>query len=122
MQRLLAVTFLVVACVFDHAALAQQQFDGRWSIEATPAKGACRRTQHYTVVVEKGVARNAVHRRTEDRVTGRLEPDGRIRVGVQRNGTRTDIAGKLAGHSGSGTWTITGRIACSGRWIASKWG
>ncbi|MBQ0822901.1 hypothetical protein KBI52_22185 [Microvirga sp. HBU67558] len=123
MQRLLIIPVLTVtAGLLDSAALAQQQFDGRWSVHAIPEKGACRRAHYYTVVVEDGVARNAASRRTSDKVTGGLEASGRVRGSVQRQGTRTDITGTLTERSGSGHWTIAGRIACSGRWTASKWG
>jgi hypothetical protein len=102
--------------------MAQQQFDGRWSVRAIPDKGACRRAHDYTVVVENGVPRNAVSRRTTDRVTGGLQSDGRVRVSLQRRGAQVDVTGTLAGQSGSGHWTIGGRMTCSGRWTASKWG
>jgi len=123
MHRLLAISLLTVASsLASHAALAQQQFDGRWSVHAIPEKGACRRAHHYTVVVENGVPRNAVSRRTTDRVTGGLEPGGRVRVSIQRPDASVAVTGKLAGRSGSGRWTVAGATVCSGRWTASKWG
>ena len=123
MNRLLISLFLAVPLIpIGTTGMAQQQFDGRWSVRAIPAKGACRRAHDYTVVVENGVPRNAVSRRTTDRATGGLEPDGRVRVSVQRRQAQVAITGKLAGRSGSGTWTIAGSMACSGRWTASKWG
>lgn len=121
MHRLMAAFVLTATlALVNHSAQAQQQFDGRWSIEAVPAKGACRRTHYYKVVIENGVPRNAVSRRTKDRVTGGLEPDGRVQASVQRNKAKIDITGKLTGRSGSGAWTMAGSIACSGLWTASK--
>ncbi len=123
MHRLLAVFLLTVtSALIGHAALAQQQLDGRWSVEAIPESGGCRRPQHYTVVVKNGIARNAVSGRTTDRVTGGLEPDGRVRARIQRHRAQVEVTGKLEGRSGSGTWTIAGSMTCSGRWTASKWG
>jgi hypothetical protein len=123
MNRLLVSLFLAVPLIpVSTAGMAQQQFDGRWSVRAIPEKGACRRAHDYTVVVENGVPRNAVSRRMADRATGGLEPDGRVRVSVQRRQAQVAITGKLAGRSGSGTWSIAGSMACSGRWTASKWG
>jgi hypothetical protein len=66
------------------------------------------------------VARNASER-TRTNVTGGLEPSGRVRASLQRRGTQVEVTGNLAGASGSGTWTLAGRIDCSGRWNASKW-
>ena len=123
MNRLLVSLFLAAPLIsIGTSGIAQQQFDGRWSVRAIPEKGACRRTHDYTVVVENGVPRNAVSRRTTDRATGGLEPDGHVRVSLQRDRAQVAITGKLAGRSGSGTWTLAGSIACSGRWTASKWG
>jgi hypothetical protein len=123
MYRLLIVSLMTFTSVLaSHAAFAQQAFDGRWSIKAIPERGACRRAQYYTVVVENGVPRNAVSRRTTDRVSGRLEPNGRVQISVQRDRAQVAITGKLVQLLGSGTWAIAGSIACSGRWTASKWG
>ena len=123
MNRLLVSLFLAAPLIpVGTTGMAQQQFDGRWSVRAIPEKGACRRAHDYTVVVENGVPRNAVSRRTTDRATGGLEPDGHVRVSLQRRRAQVAITGKLAGRSGSGTWTLAGSMACSGRWTASKWG
>jgi hypothetical protein len=123
MHRILAVSLLTAALFLTgHAALAQQQFNGRWSVKVVPERGACRRAHFYTIVVENGVPRNAVSRRTTDKVTGGLEPDGRVRASIQRHKAQVEITGKLAGRSGSGVWTVAGSMACSGRWTASKWG
>jgi hypothetical protein len=123
MNRLLVSLFLAAPLIpISTTGLAQQQFDGRWSVRAIPEVGACRRAHDYTVVVENGVPRNAASRRTSDNVTGGLEPSGRVQVGLQRRQAQVAIRGKLAARSGSGTWTIAGSIACSGRWTASKWG
>ena len=123
MNRLLFSLFLTAPLIpVSTTGMAQQQFDGRWSVRAIPEKGACRRAHDYTVVVENGVPRNAVSQRTTDRVTGGLEPDGHVRVSLQRRQAQVAITGKLAGRSGSGTWTLAGSMACSGRWTASKWG
>ena len=123
MNRLLVSLFLAAPMIpVSTPGMAQQQFDGRWSVRAVPAKGACRRAHDYTVVVENGIPRNVVSRRTPDSATGGLEPDGRVRVSLQRHRAQVAITGKLTGRSGSGTWTIAGSMACSGRWTASKWG
>ena len=123
MNRLLVSLFLAAPLIpVSTTGMAQPQFDGRWSVRAIPEKGACRRAHDYTVVVENGVPRNAVR---GARRTGRLagwSRDGRVRVSLQRRGAQVAITGKLAGRSGSGTWTLAGSMACSGRWTASKWG
>jgi hypothetical protein len=122
MHRLLIMCVLTVtSALIGNAALAQQQFDGRWSVHAIPETGSCRRAHYYTVVVENGVARST-SRQAGGQISGGLEPGGRVRVSVQRPRGRADITGELKGRSGSGAWIITGRVSCSGRWTASKWG
>lgn len=123
MHRCLNISILAVAlALISNAALAQQQYDGRWSVRAIPENGACRQAHSYTVAVENGVPRNVASRRKTDKVTGGLESDGRVRASVQRSQVQVEITGRLEGRSGVGTWTIAGSIACSGRWTASKWG
>jgi hypothetical protein len=89
---------------FSTTGMAQQQFDGRWTVTTIPEKGGCRRKHHYAVAVENGVARNAFGR-TRANVTGGLEPSGRVRVSLQRRGAQVDVTGNLAGQSGSGRRT-----------------
>jgi hypothetical protein len=100
------------------SALAQQHLDGHWNIEAVPERGTCKRAHHYRAVIENGAIRNSDSRRFK--ITGGLEPDGRIRGSVQGSRTRVDVTGRLSGRSGSGTWTSAGRVNCSGRWNAEK--
>ena len=121
MNRLLLSLFLAAPLIpVSTTGMAQSQFDGRWTVTTIPEKGACRRKHHYAVVVENGVARNASGR-TRANVTGGLEPSGRVQVSLQRRGAQVDVTGNLAGQSGSGHWTVAGRIDCSGRWTAAKW-
>ncbi|WP_048708375.1 hypothetical protein [Microvirga massiliensis] len=119
MQRLSTNLVLIVAlALLDGPALAQQQFDGHWSIEAIPERGTCRRPHHYRAVIENGTVRNGGSGKFN--TAGGLEPDGRIRGSVQGSKTRVDVTGRLSSRSGSGTWTSAGRLNCSGRWNAEK--
>jgi hypothetical protein len=119
MQRLLTNLLLVVTlALLNDTALAQQQFDGHWSVEATPERGTCSRAHRYRVVIESGTIRNGGSRRFK--IAGGLAPDGRIRGSVQGSKTRVDVTGSLSGRSGSGTWTSAERVNCSGRWNAEK--
>jgi hypothetical protein len=119
MKRLLASLLLVMTLApINNTALAQQRFDGHWSVEAVPEKGPCRRTHHYAVVIENGAVRNAGREKVS--VAGGLEASGNIRGTIQRNKTRVNVTGNLSERSGSGDWSITGRASCSGRWRAEK--
>ncbi len=119
MHRLLAGIELMGTLVSGASpAWAQEQFDGRWNIEAVPRNGACMRTYRYAVIVENGAIRGNLPKR--DMITGRLDPSGRLEGSVRRNKTRVDISGSLSGRSGSGRWTTEGRVNCSGQWRAEK--
>ncbi|KAB0269134.1 hypothetical protein [Microvirga brassicacearum] len=121
MRRVLASFFLAVTfTLINNAALAQQQFDGRWSVEAIPEKGACVRARRYAVAIENGTMRNAGRKMEKVNVSGGLEASGRIRGSIRRNKTQVDVTGNLSGRLGSGDWAIAGRVACSGRWTAEK--
>ena len=121
MHRHLASFVLAMTLApINDAAVAQQQFEGHWTVEAIPEKGACKRTHRYGVVIENGTVRNAGPRRMSVNIAGGLEASGRIRGSVQRNKTRVDVTGSLSGRSGSGDWTTAGRVTCSGRWTAEK--
>ena len=119
MHRLLAGVLLAgTLALISNAGLAQQSFDGRWSVEAIPEKGACSRAHRYTVVIENRSIRN--RGREKISVAGGLEASGQIRGSVRRNKTRVDVTGRLSERSGSGNWVIVGRVSCSGRWHAEK--
>jgi hypothetical protein len=121
MTRLLASLVLAATlALINHKALAQQQFDGRWSVEAIPEKGTCNRAHRYGVVIENGAIRNSG--RAKVNIAGGLEASGRIQGSIQRNRTRVDVTGSLSGSSGSGSWATAGRLTCSGRWSAEKRG
>jgi hypothetical protein len=119
MHRLLATFVLPGLLVLSgNTALAQQPFDGRWSIQATPEKGACKRARLYAATIQNGTIRSAASRGTH--TSGGLDPGGRVQGSVVRNKTKVDITGSLSGRTGSGSWVIAGRVNCSGRWSAEK--
>jgi hypothetical protein len=121
MYRLLASLALPAALILlGDPALAQQRFDGSWTVEAVPEKGVCQRARRYAVAIQNGSIRNAGTRRVRVTTTGGLEESGRIRGSIQSGKTRVDVAGSLSGRSGSGDWAIAGRVTCSGRWTAEK--
>jgi hypothetical protein len=121
MLRLLAgLSLAAILALISHGVMAQQQFDGQWSVEAIPEKGACKKAHRYVVAIENGIVRNSVSRKTRVNIMGGLEASGRVRGSIQRNKTRIDVTGSLLGPSGSGNWAIAGRVNCSGRWDAEK--
>jgi hypothetical protein len=101
-------------------ALAQQQFSGNWSVEAVTEQGTCKRTSRYPVVIENGAVRSNGPQGLN--VSGRVQANGHIQTNIQRAMTRAEVTGRLSDRSGSGTWTTSGTVVCSGRWNAQKQG
>ncbi len=121
MHRLLIGFVLAVSIAsISNTTFAQQSFDGRWTIEAIPEKGSCKRAHQYAVVIENGTIRNSSSRSMKANIAGGLEAGGRVRGSVQRHRTRVDVTGSLSERSGTGAWTTAGRVNCSGRWNAEK--
>jgi hypothetical protein len=121
MYRLLTSFALPAASILlGDPTVAQQHFDGNWTVKAVPEKGACKSARRYAVGIENGSIRNPGSRRVLVTTTGGLEESGRIRGSIQSGKTRVDVAGSLSGRSGSGNWVIAGRVTCSGRWTAEK--
>ena len=119
MHRVLAGIGLVGILVSGgNTAWAQQQFDGRWNIQAVPSKGPCTRVHRYAVMIENGAIRGITPRRVTIRST--LDPSGRIQGSAERNKTKVEVTGSLSGGSGSGQWTAAGRLNCSGQWRAER--
>ena len=107
-------------CLASNIALAQQQFSGNWSVEEVTEQGTCKKTSRYPVVIENGAVRSNGPQGLN--VSGRVEANGRIQTNIQRNLTRAEITGRLSDRSGSGTWTTSGTVICSGRWNAQRHG
>ena len=119
MQRI-AITIGLIGASFlaSDVAVAQQQFSGNWSVEAITEQGACKTTSRYPVVIENGAVRSNGPQGVN--VSGRVEANGRIQTNIQRAMTKAEITGRLSDRSGSGTWTTSGTVICSGRWYAQK--
>ncbi len=103
-------------------AQAQQQFSGNWSVEVVTEQGTCNRAYRYPVMIENGAVRSNGPQGSNGpegfNVSGRVQANGHIQTNIQRNLTRAEITGRLSDRSGSGTWTTSGAVICSGGWNA----
>lgn len=87
------------------AAAATDRFDGAWSVVVLTERGNCSPTYQFPILIEEGRARYGG--------TGGVAVSGSVGV---------NVAGRLSGVSGGGTWTAGGALTCSGRWQAEKRG
>ena len=101
-------------------AQAQQQFNGRWSVEVVTEQGACDRAYRYPVAIENGRIRYAGSEGFN--VVGTVTARGAIRSTIAAGQSRAEVTGRLAGRAGSGTWAISGTRSCSGFWRAEREG
>ncbi len=117
-----ALGTLLSMTALNGAAQAQQQFNGRWSVEVVTERGECDRAYRYPVAVENGRVRYAGDAPFE--INGRVAANGAVQgsiVAPQGQG-RAEVRGKLDGGWGTGTWVARGRMNCSGKWVAEKRG
>jgi hypothetical protein len=117
---LLATATTAVALLAGGPALAQQPFDGRWSVEIVTESGTCDRVYRYPVVVENGRIRYGGPEGFQ--VSGRIAANGDVQGSIARGQDRADVRGRVSGNTGSGTWRASGARNCSGRWSAEKRG
>jgi hypothetical protein len=99
-------------------ALAQQQFDGRWSVLVVTERGECDKAYRYPVAIDNG--RVSYAGEASFNITGQVSRNGAIQGNIAQGQTKADVRGKLAGSAGSGTWTITGARNCAGSWSAER--
>ena len=93
-------------------ALAQQPYDGVWSVTIVTKSGSCEPTASSTLTVTDGKISGA-----GASVSGSIGREGLVRVSI--NGAYAN--GQLSGNAGSGKWNgASAGIPCSGRWEASR--
>ena len=122
-MRVIGFTAVAGGLVFlalGGAAQAQQKFDGRWNVLLETQKGDCDKAYRYPVAIENGIVRYAGD--AGFNVSGKVGANGSVQGSVMAGETRASVNGRLAGASGSGTWTISGGRTCSGNWSAEKRG
>src|SRR3712207_6602892 len=117
--RLAASALALGTLLAAGTAHAQQQFDGRWSVEIVTEKGDCDRAYRYAVAIEKGRVRYAGE--AGFNISGQVAPNGSVSGSISRGDARATYSGRLSGNNGSGSWTASGGSrTCSGNWNADK--
>src|ERR1700742_882843 len=107
-----AFSILVLAGSLSTPALAQQPYDGTWSVTIVTKSGSCEPSASSTLTVTEGKISAA-----GANVSGSIGREGLVRVSI--NGAYAN--GQLSGNAGSGKWNgASGGIPCSGRWEASR--
>ncbi|MPZ40211.1 MAG: hypothetical protein GEU95_19570 [Rhizobiales bacterium] len=113
------LAFLCLTALPDTAS-AQRAFDGNWSVLIVTQSGNCDRAYRYGVSIRSG---HVLYDGGAVNFTGRVAPNGAVRVRVSSGNGFADGAGRLNRNAGQGRWS--GRSAgsqCSGYWTAERRG
>jgi hypothetical protein len=109
---------LLSATALSSAQAAQGSFAGSWSVVITTAQGDCDKAYRYGVVVAPD-GTISYSGQNEFQASGRVQPDGSVRVTISRGNQSAQGTGRLSGLRGSGSWTAPGG-ACAGTWRAER--
>ena len=96
-------------------AAAAAPFDGSWTVNIASQSSACT-SGSLPIEVRDG---KIVSGNPTVNVQGQVADSGGLRVIVGDGVRKANGSGKLAGTSGSGTWSGGGGI-CSGTWVAQR--
>jgi hypothetical protein len=98
-------------------SVAASRFDGNWSVLIQTLHGGCDPGYLYVLRIVNGV----VQYDGSVSLSGRVSPNGSVRVALSAGGSRASGVGRLGARVGSGTWNgSNGSSACSGRWTAQR--
>ncbi len=111
---LLAFSILVAG---QAEALAKTAFDGSWRVTASTTQGNCESVVHYRIVIIDGRVMSG----DITGVSGQVGASGNVSVRVTRKEGTALGSGRLAGNSGSGSWTVRSPSRqCAGTWTADR--
>ena len=118
---LAACTLAFTSVGITSPTFARSAFDGEWSVVIETRGGACTPTLRYPIAITNGIVTNAGD--TQAAVTGRVAPNGTVRVTVQSGGSWANGSGRLSATSGTGVWRGQGTSGlCVGTWQAQRRG
>jgi hypothetical protein len=111
--------FLCLAAL-PNTASAQRAYDGNWSVLIVTQSGTCDRAYRYGVAIRGG---HVYYDGGAVNFTGRVAPNGSVRVRVVSGNAFADGAGRLSRNVGQGRWSgQAGGSRCTGYWTAERRG
>ena len=111
-----AILAFAITAATTGVAAAGTSYDGAWSLSIVTTRGACE-TYNFPVRIDNG------HVTVPGLVkaSGRVSPNGGVRVYVAAMGKSASGSGRLNGGSGNGRWSgRSGESRCSGSWTAQR--
>ncbi len=125
-QALFAAAF--AACVGGSTAsdaseqprpIALTSHDGVYAVEILTLRGACDRVYHWTISVAEGHITSPPDGFMQ--ASGQINANGAVSLAFRRDEQIANVAGKVDGRTGSGTWT-SATLQCGGSWSAARLG
>ena len=110
-----ALTLLSALWMIGTPAAAAAPFDGSWTVRIATQSGTCRSG---TLPIEVRDGKIVSGSPVVD-ISGQVGDSGGLRVIVRDGVRKANGSGRLAGTSGSGTWSGGGGL-CSGTWVAER--
>ena len=112
------VLAIICASSIPSTASARNIYDGQWSVLIVTLKGSCDRAYRYGVQIVNG---NIVDGGGIVTLSGRVAPNGNVRVAVSSGSSRASGFGRLSRGAGRGNWSgRSGPDICSGYWTAER--
>jgi len=111
---------VICAAAAPDMATARTVYDGSWSVLIVTERGGCDRAYRYGVQIRNGLV---VYDGGMVNFSGRVAPNGAVRVSVSAAQGRAVGQGRLSRNVGQGRWSgqnSTG--ACTGYWTAERRG
>lgn len=121
-NHLVRASVLAVICTAwgMNPATARTVYDGQWSVLIVTEEGSCDRAYRYGVEIVDG---RVVYDGGGANFSGRVAPNGTVRVAVSAGGSRAEGSGRLSRSAGQGSWRgRSGSSICSGFWTAERRG
>jgi hypothetical protein len=112
---------VAAASAVSAPAVARTIYDGRWSVLIVTDSGQCDRAYRYGLQIVNG---NVVYDGGGPiSLSGRVAPNGAVRVTVAAGSQRADGTGRLLRDRGAGIWRgVSSTGSCSGTWEAERRG
>jgi hypothetical protein len=111
--RFFVAAFMGLAATSSFAAMPR--YDGVWSVSITTTKGDCIASYRYPMRIERGVLANGGDMAIS--VSGRVAPNGLLKVILSHGDTHALGQGRLEANAGNGSWKTE---TCARSWTAER--
>ncbi|MEJ0094018.1 MAG: hypothetical protein WDN46_11450 [Methylocella sp.] len=127
-QRLLAAALATASCLIGITALDAQQrprsviardHDGVYAVHVVTLQGMCDKDYHWTITVADGRVTSPADGFMQ--ASGEISARGIVSLAFRRDNQIANVAGKLKGKTGSGSWSSP-TMQCVGSWSAERQG